>query len=427
MTDLGSGHPIVSGIRRYPGRSAALIVLTAAAAAAVSWRIAEDNSSGDRQGQWVQVQPRVVEQQLGLVGRIQAAHQETLAAPFDALIREVLVREGQSVAAGQALLRLDTTQLDIQQRQALAELLKAQRDAHQLRNWANSAEVARARRIVQAARAALTNTQANWRDTQALFERGIVARLELEALTQQLHAQQQDLLAAQDELRTVEARGQGEERRIAEMELSNAQARHRAVSLQSEQQVLRAPFSGVVIRPSVPEGGKPIITQPGVQISQGTPLLTVIALDRLQVLTRVQEADLHRLSENLPVRITGDGFPDHTLTGRISAIAIQGQAADTLAAAAHYDLVVAVDTPKIEAAQGIRLGMSAQLAIVLYRNEQAIVVPAQALTTESDGSLSVLYRATPESMPSKRPVVPIQAFTQGIEVQGLPSGYILAP
>ncbi|MFP1812446.1 HlyD family secretion protein, partial [Lonsdalea quercina] len=189
------------------------------------WKSNDKDPSPDAQAQWLPVQPQPLEQQLGLVGRIQAARQETLSAPFEGVIREVLVQEGQSVSADQTLLRLDTGQIAIQMRQAQTELLKAQQAVYQLRNWSSSPEVTRARRTVQTARSTLGVTQANLRDTRVLFERGIVARMEVDTLTQQAHTQQQDLLNAEEELHTLEARGSGEEREIAEMELVNAQVR----------------------------------------------------------------------------------------------------------------------------------------------------------------------------------------------------------
>ncbi|MFP1829508.1 hypothetical protein [Lonsdalea quercina] len=39
-------------------------------------------------------------------------------------------------------------------------------------------------------------------------------------------------------------------------------------------------------------------------------------MERLQVLTRVEEIDLHQLSEGMPVHITGEGFANRALTGK---------------------------------------------------------------------------------------------------------------
>lgn len=238
-------------------------------------RKSDDNDSSPevQAAQWLPIQPQRLEQQLGLVGRIQAARQETLSAPFEGVIQEMQVQEGQSVSANQMLLRLDPGQIAIQMRQAQTELLKAQQAVYQLRNWSSSPDVTRARRTVQTARSTLGVTQANLRDTRMLFERGIVARMEVDTLTQQAHTQQQDLMSAEEELRNLEARGTGEEREIAEMELVNAQVRYQAVKTQSERQIIKAPFAGVIIRPSVPDGGKTVIAQPGLQVTQGAPLL----------------------------------------------------------------------------------------------------------------------------------------------------------
>ncbi|MFP1767790.1 efflux RND transporter periplasmic adaptor subunit [Lonsdalea quercina] len=242
-----------------------------------------------------------------------------------------------------------------------------------------------------------------------------------------IHNQQQDLLNAEEGLHTLEARGSGEEREIAEMELVNAQVRYQAVKAQSERQIIKAPFAGVIIRPSAPDGGKAVIAQPGLQVTQGTPLLTLIGLERLQVLTRVEEIDLHQLSEGMPVHITGEGFANRALTGHIATIAVQGDAAEAPGSSAHYDVVVAVDTPQNGTGERIRLGMSAKLAVVLYHNEHGIAVPPQALRIDDSGETYVLYRAAPNAETEKVIVTPGRAIAQGIEVQGLSAGYVLTP
>lgn len=247
------------------------------------------------QAQWLQVEPQLLESQLGLVGRIQAASQVTLAAPFDGVVREVLVQEGQRVEIGQTLITLDPSQIEMQLRQAEAELLKVRREAQRLQDWENSQEVARARRTVSNAKQTVAHTQANLRDTQTLFSRGIVARMEVDALTQQAYMQRQDLIAAQEELKAVLARGDGEERKIVEMELANAHVRYQKLKLQYERQDIKAPVQGYIVRPAQIEGSKPVTLQPGVQVSQGLPLLNVIEQDHFQVITRVEETDLHQL------------------------------------------------------------------------------------------------------------------------------------
>ncbi|WP_116186231.1 efflux RND transporter periplasmic adaptor subunit [Pectobacterium aquaticum] len=386
-----------------------------------------DERESAPQGQWLPVQPQLLENQLGLVGRIQAARQTTLAAPFEGIIREVLVREGQRVEQGQTLLILDPGQIEIQLRQAQAELLKTQREVQSLRQWEQSAEVSRARRAVSSARSTFSNTQANLRDTKALFERGIVARMEVDTLKQQIRSQEQDLIAAQEELRTVLARGNGEDRKIAEMELTNAQVRYQTLATQVERQTVKAPFSGFVVRPATPDNGKPVVIQSGLLVSQGASLFGVIAQDRFQVATRVEETDLHQLQEGMTVNVSGDGFAGQTLTGKVASIDMQADAAEMSGSGAYYDVVVSLDTPLADLRQNIRLGMSARLAIIVYRNEHGIAVPAQALHTDENGHVYVIYRPTADTPPKKINVTLGKTVAQGVEISGLEAGEVQIP
>lgn len=418
-------HHFLSRLRRRHFR----VLLPIVAFGMLIWLLAGRTSEQENapQGQWLPVQPQLLENQLGLVGRIQAAMQTTLAAPFEGVIREVLAREGQRVEEGQTLLILDPGQIEIQLRQAQAEVLKTQREVQSLRQWEQSTEVSRARRTLSSARSTFSNTQANLRDTQALFERGIVARMEVDTLKQQIRSQEQDVIAAQEELRTVLARGNGEDRKIAEMELTNAQVRYQVLAAQVERQIVKAPFSGVVVRPATPDNGKPVVIQPGSLVSQGTPLFGVIAQARFQVVTRVEETDLHQLQEGMVVNVTGDGFAGQTLTGKVASIDMQAEAADMSGSGAYYNVVVSLDTPLADLRQNIRLGMSARLAIIVYRNEQGIAVPAQAVRTDESGRAYVIYRPTADASPKKINVTLGKTVAQGVEIAGLEAGEVQIP
>lgn len=375
---------------------------------------------------WVPIEPRLLENRLGLIGRIQAVNQVTLAAPFDGLIAEVGVHEGQRVETGQTLLTLDPAQLQVQLRQAQAELLKAQREAQRFQRWSASPEVTRAKRAVTNAKQVLANSENNLRDTQTLFERGIVARMEVETLAQQVRNQQQDLSVSTEELATTLSYGQGEERKIAEMELANAQARHHALETLYARREVTAPLSGYIVRPAIQGSSKPVTVQPGLAVTQGTPLIGVIGQDHFQALTRVEESDLHLLREGMPVHITGDGFASE-LSGRILSIGIQGEATDLQGAGAHYEVKVSIDTPIANLAQPLRPGMSARLAVVLYRDEQGLAVPPSALRSDEHGVIYVLYRSTLGALPERIVVVPGTAVTEGVVVQGLAAGLVEVP
>ena len=374
---------------------------------------------------WLHVQPQTLENHLGLVGRIEAATQTTLAAPFEGLVQDMAVAEGQRVERGQHLLTPDTTQLDIQLREALAAQLKAQRTVQDMQNWPQGEEVARARRAMTNAQLGLTDTQGKLADTRRLFERGIVARMEVDALEQQARTQQLDLAASQAELHAALDKGKGENRQIADMELANAQARYQALQTLHAQRELHAPFAGIVLRPRKQEGGGSVpMLQPGMRATQGTPLFELTSLERIKAVSRVEEADLHQLSEGMPVQITGDGFDGTALQGRIEAIGVQGTPSEMYGGGTTYEVTVAIDPLLPAQLQRIRLGMSARLAIVTYRAENGLALPAEALHQSGEGSTFVIHRKTMHEASRQVAVTPGRAVPQGIEVFGLESGYV---
>ncbi len=415
---------MTSTIKRFA--VAGLLVLAAAAIYAL--RLSTPETPTPTAAQWLPVQAQPLENQLGLVGRIEAATRMTLIAPFEGSIRQLAVVDGQRVERGQLLLVLDTSVLDIQLRQAQAELLKAKRTVQDMQNWAHSEEVARARRAVTNAELNLGDTETKLADTQRLFKRGIVARMEVEALEQQLRLQRLDLAASQAELRAAQARGQDENRQIAEMELTNVQALYDSLATLQAQHELRAPFAGIVLHPQKSEGsGTAAPLHGGQHVSQGTPLLELANLERINASARIEETDLHQLHKGMPVQITGDGFAGMTLHGKVLTTGAQALPSDAYGGGSSYEVTVAIDALTPEQQERVRLGMSTRLAVVTYRKESGMAVPAAALRQDEGGGSYVVHRKVMSQSPRKVSVNLGHAVPQGVEVSGLEPGFVELP
>ena len=84
---------------------------------------------------------------------------------------------------------------------------------------------------------------------------------------------------------------------------------------------------------------------------------------------------------------------------------------------------VTLSIPKLtpQQLQRVRLGMSARLTIVTYNNEQAIVVPSQAINR---ADMTVEYRATLDQPVERVKVTTGQSTAQGVEVFGLKPGFV---
>ncbi|MQL47289.1 HlyD family efflux transporter periplasmic adaptor subunit [Photorhabdus khanii] len=406
-------------IKRYRWAIAGIFVVVACFFAFLS----SEQSPAQESVQWIEVKHGLIEKQLGLVGKLQSGRLETIPAPFDAIIKQVLVKEGQRVKVDQTLVTLDTGKLDIELRQAQVEMIKASSVVDQLHDWENSQEVIRARRNVENANHMVMELKDNLAKTQTLFSRGIIPQMEVETLQQQLRRQLMELASAQDDLTSIRQKGSLNNLNVAKMELQNATSRYQTLQEQYLHKEIKAPFSGVVLRAAQGESKKLLTIQTGVRVTEGMPLLEIMDTTQYQVLAQVEEADLAKLKEGQAVKISGEGFSDHPLDGEIEAIAMQSVNTDKPGSAIYYDVVIKV-TSSMRQDYPMRPGMSAKVNIVIYRNEQGIVVPEAALTHDSNGQLIVNWRPDLKRRAVSRQVTVGEAMPEGMEVHGLEEGFI---
>lgn len=406
---------------------AGLLILLGAAGFALLSRPTPAADQAGTAEQWLEVKNDSLVHQIGLVGKIEPDTTMTLTAPFDGNVQANLVEQGQRVEAGQVLLRMDPATLEVQLREALSTQLKARRTVQEMQDWDAGPTVSRARRSLRTSQMSADNTQRKLLESENLFKRGIIPRNELDDLKQQAQQQQLDLSAARSELQQALDQGKGEYRQIADMELTNATVKYDALRKLLEGQEVKAPFSGIVVPApgsSSPQGGgnsNPPV-QAGSKVGQGQVLFGLANIERLKIVAKVSELDINQLHQGQPVEVMGDGFDGEHLSGSVSVVSGLAIANDNQGSA---QFPVTLSIPKLteKQLQRVRLGMSARLTIVTYNNEQAIIVPAQAIRHGEDG-LWVEYRAAMDNPVERVKITTGQSTVQGVEVFGLMPGLI---
>ncbi|WP_106803403.1 efflux RND transporter periplasmic adaptor subunit [Pseudomonas sp. S5D5] len=409
---------------KHKGLLVVLIVLLAGAGLALRNPTEGPATAGE---QWLAVKPDPLVHQIGLVGKIEPDTTLTLTAPFDGTVQANLVEQGQQVEAGQVLLRMDPAILEVQLREALSAQLKARRTVQEMQDWDSGPTVSRARRSLRTAEMSAGNTQRKLTESENLFQRGIIPRNELDDLRQQTQQQQLDLASARSELQQALDQGKGEYRQIADMELTNATVKYDALHTLLEGKELKAPFSGIVVPPpgnNATQGGgnnnAPV--QAGSRVNQGQVLFGLANIERLKIVAKVSELDINQLHQGQAVEVMGDGFDGERLSGSVSVVSGLAISSDGQGSA---QFPVTLSIPKLtpQQLQRVRLGMSARLTIVTYNNEQAMVIPSQALQAD----MTVEYRAAMDKPVERVKVTTGQSTPQGVEVFGLKPGYVKIP
>jgi macrolide-specific efflux system membrane fusion protein len=141
--------------------------------------------------------------------------------------------------------------------------------------------------------------------------------------------------------------------------------------------VIEAPIDGTTIYLSVEEGQT-------VNNNQGTPSIVELAnLDVMTIKAQVSEADIINVMPGQEVYFSILGSSDHRFTGTLRAIEpgptiLTGDDVDLKIGnsdAIYYNALFDVENPN----RILRIGMTAQVSIVLDKAEDALLVPSQVL------------------------------------------------
>lgn len=315
---------------------------------------------------------------LNVMGTIAPGNGIDITAPFDGTIKSIRFAYGDLVNQGQALAELDLSELEQSRNEAESAYLKAAQASNDMTSWTSGPEMSRARRAVATAMFELKDTENKLRETKALLDRGLVPRSEYDGMVQQERSRKTSLETAQEDLEATSRRGQGPNRRMAELELKNAQLRLGKLAGQFGSAILHAPDDGIVVRPPVGQG-EGAASDPlhvGSRVSKGQLIGTIARAGGLGVSFRLDEADINRIKTGMPVTVTGPGFNDLSLAGQISSVA--GEAGKDSAAGtgkASFTATARLDALTPEQARRVKIGMTAMVIVIAYSNPNAIVVP----------------------------------------------------
>lgn len=197
----------------------------------------------------------------------------------------------------------------------------------------------------------------------------LVAKRELEASSKTLELKKNRIKEDLKQLK-AEAESARAALRVAEVELSYA--------------TLRAPISGIIASVSTQEGET-------VAVGLSAPtFVTIIALDRLQVETYVDEVDIGKIKVGQKAAFTVEAFPSVDIEGEVVGIYPKAILKENVV---FYSVLVKSVKPS---SVGLRPEMTANVSIFLESREDVLLVPAKSVK-KSGGSnyVYVLERGKP--------------------------------
>ncbi|MCY4488160.1 MAG: efflux RND transporter periplasmic adaptor subunit [Deltaproteobacteria bacterium] len=336
------------------------------------------------------VEPKRIVSTITVASEIGPRRQVSVTSPIGGQVGAVHVKLGESVAAGQPLLSLDVSEVEIQRRKAQAIFLKAKAEAERLANWKNSVDASKAKRAVTKARIALEGANTKFEETAFLVEQGLTPAAREKAAERERRARRLDLESAEQDFDAVLDKGP-DKRELARLELANAKEDLERIERLLRNATVTAPVAGVVLRLGEGFGRDNDGLSPGTSIEPGQHLVTIADMEGVTTAGRVDEVDVRRIRPGHAVRIAGPAFPGITLEGTVTHVSSRAFRSPGGKSLPTFEIAAVVDKLDPQQREAVRLGMSADMQIVIHESERALVVPVKAVDL-SNGTPRVRVR-----------------------------------
>lgn len=361
-------------------------------------------------------------------GTMVAIQSVNLSPKAAGIVKELYVEQGDRVAAGEVIARMDSSTLEAELAQAQANLSQAQANLAKTRAGNTTAAIGQAQASVAQAEAQVREAQARLdlandrvRRNETLAAEGAISRDQLDEIISEANRARASVEQAQAGVREARRRledlqngSRPEDIAVAEARVREAEGRVQAVSTQLEDTAVRAPFAGVITQKYATEGAFVTPTTSASTNSSATSTSVVALASGLEVLAEVPEVDISQISEEQAVEIVADAFPDQVFQGKVRLIA---PAAVEEQNVTSFQVRVALVTGK----EKLRSGMNVDLTFLGKQLDQALVVPTVAIVTK-DGQTGVLV-ADAENQPTFKPVTIGPTIGNQTQVlQGLETG-----
>ncbi len=336
------------------------------------------------------VEPVGIASTITVPSMIEPLRELAVTSPIEGTVGAVHTAVGENVVAGQPLLALDMSEILIERRKAHVAYLKAKARADELADWPNSAEVVKAKRAVTKTRIAIEATNTKLEEVSFLVKEGLAPAARKVAAERERRTRLLDLESVEQNLAAVLGKGI-ENREVVRLELETARGELERLDAVLRNATVTAPVAGVVLRlGGSPVQGKEPLSE-GSSVKAGQHLVTIGDMTGVTVSGHVDEVDVRRLAVGGAVRISGPAFPDNMLEGRVTRVSSRAFQRAGRTGVPVFEITAAVERLDAEQRKAARLGMSADMEIVVYENEKALVVPAGAVDL-SQGSPRVRVR-----------------------------------
>jgi HlyD family secretion protein len=294
-------------------------------------------------------------------GHVETPFRVEIGAQITGVVADVLVRQGQAVAEGQALIALQPQELRAGVVQAQGAVAQAEARLRQLADLT----LPTARQALVQAQATMRTAQSTYDRSTELFRNGNATRVAYDEAQRALDIARTQVRTA--ELQVFTAGPGGSDEVLARTQLDQARANLDIATVRLSYATIAAPRAGLLISRSVERGA---VVQPG------RALLVLAPLGETQLVIQIDERNLGLIRTGQQALVSADAFPDRLFEAVVSFI---NPAIDIARASVEVKLTVP-DPPA-----DLRQDMTVSVDIEVARRGATLVLPARSLRDAQSG------------------------------------------
>ena len=299
------------------------------------------------------------------VGTIWPREKADVGAKISAQIKKMALLKNKVVHAGEVIAVLESRDLEAQRNEAVAALNEARANERSLITGTIPKTNAEDQKALLDARAKVNNARATYERRRALFEKGGISKKDLEA-------SQLDLTTAEDELRleeqTIALRTHSlnpNDRALAAARTAQAQQRVATLDAQLSYATIRSPLTGIVTDQFQYEGEF---------AAAGGKLVTIADTSTVIVKAPFADTAVAQLKTGDTVTVVPTDSSAEEMHGQITLL---GQSSDPANRTVEVWVTLGNDDGKL------RANGAAQVTVFANSKNDAVVVPASAVTLET--------------------------------------------
>jgi HlyD family secretion protein len=308
-------------------------------------------------------------------GYIIPTHQILVSPKVSGVVTELNIEEGQRVAEGTILARIEDTDYKTDHDRAQATLTLAQERLGELESGNRPEEVSQARAELEEAVVTVGQYAADLQRAVDLHRRRVISDGEFQELQSKHEAQERRVEKLKFALALMTEGPREEKIRAARAEVSQAQADVVKTRWRLDNCIVRAPISGTILSKDAEEGN---LVNP-IAFSGSRSLCEMADLSSLEVDLSIVERDISKVFKGQKCVVKAEAYPDreyHGVVSRLMPIADRAKGA--------VSVRVLLSVPANE--EGIYLKPEMSARVTFLKNEAATSAPPASTAAATDAA-----------------------------------------